>query len=421
MISTTFKIITAPITFTYFIIKTLFINIIYLPLLYLFSICFYIPLFKLPIWIPIRYILELNPDPQSKLSSQLLIEDNGGSHSLNWLMSQFNLFTLVTFHFILTSIYIGIGIGLIMGFQLSFISWFFTLDLGVSEGNNITIGDISLKNEKINKIWEKSRPIKQELNQTELNQNKESKIKQESSKPPKSSTTSSKLQNLKNLQNKRILQSINPKNNQNHLIHRDDDEEIYLYPTPKSDFEIGPSFENLRKRTKFIDKSNEKYNQNQNQIFQQIPIQNKQFKQPSSINQPFIKQLPPFNTRFEDINSNSNSSSNETDIVDIDDIEFEIEEEQELEKQEIKKDREEDQKLQEIEEEEQEQEQQTGEERGSTEEDADEELSSEPIISSSDNENYYDDDNNDRTFDPISNNSTKLTSFGLSEISEEGE
>ncbi|CAI5755751.1 unnamed protein product [Candida verbasci] len=109
------QIFLSPVLTIHEINKFIFFNTVYIPVSLVFTICLYIPFIKLPILKPLIYLLELE--------NFEIFED------ISWIKTQFELFLITTLHFIICSIYIGIGIGVISGLNLSTIQFIFSLSI----------------------------------------------------------------------------------------------------------------------------------------------------------------------------------------------------------------------------------------------------------------------------------------------------
>ncbi|KAI3405038.2 hypothetical protein KGF56_002203 [Candida oxycetoniae] len=260
----------SPFTITYQLVHFLVYNTTYLPLIYLLSICILIP-FKIPL-IPLQYIFELNEHSGTPILGQK--SQDPLRHDAEWMISQFEMFSVTTFHFLMCSIYIGLAVGLAAGVNLSVISWFLTLKVSTDEilvedklsqfsspppvkvGNSTANGDnvkvkqetkpvfddewaemerrekfaylehlkrseheSTMKRQKLieERVKEKMK-VKEEMKQQDLSKNKIA------AKPRSSS----------------IKSGFGPGPQERELMNDVDDDEVFVYPTPKSDFEMNP-------------------------------------------------------------------------------------------------------------------------------------------------------------------------------------
>lgn len=117
-ISSVINVLLSP--FKLFIAINVFIvvNTIIIPFSLLLNIMIYTPLVKLPIVIPLKYLLELQ---DVKFTDY------------HWLSHQVELFVLTLFHFVMVSIYIGITVGVFTWVNLSAIRYVLTLPLELTE------------------------------------------------------------------------------------------------------------------------------------------------------------------------------------------------------------------------------------------------------------------------------------------------
>ncbi|KAK6456445.1 uncharacterized protein RJT20DRAFT_44742 [Scheffersomyces xylosifermentans] len=87
---------------------------IVIPLQLLVDIMVYNLFIRIPIVIPLKYLLELNG------------VEHGEDEDFTWLMAQLQLFVVNAFHYLMVSAFLGVAVGAIMGFNLVIIRYLFT-------------------------------------------------------------------------------------------------------------------------------------------------------------------------------------------------------------------------------------------------------------------------------------------------------
>ncbi|CAK9437350.1 uncharacterized protein LODBEIA_P17280 [Lodderomyces beijingensis] len=281
MLKELFLIAVSPITLTYSLIHLIVYNTIYLPLIYLVSICVLIPA-KLPLK-PISYLLELDSTTSPHLLASPLSPYSNMPYDTEWIINQFEMFLSTTFHFLMCSVYIGLGIGLITGLNLTLISWFLTLS---SVESDVVIPRVKVKFEEKNNDGEvkettdKNADFDLDLDEMERKEmQRKAKFAYLESLRRKEQEQLAKIMQLKN-ENRESRESrestwkthdLNESRSSaaaaaaaaaggggggggaepTSLDEYDyEDEEVFVYPTPKSDFELDSTIEGLRNRVK---------------------------------------------------------------------------------------------------------------------------------------------------------------------------
>lgn len=107
-----FNIILPLIQKIFLLNKYLLNHFIFIPLKLLFLITIYIPFIKIPIIIPLKFILELNDDWNEK--------------NVSWFQSQIELFLINVIHFFMVNVFLGIFVGILTGLNLKFIRFLLT-------------------------------------------------------------------------------------------------------------------------------------------------------------------------------------------------------------------------------------------------------------------------------------------------------
>lgn len=87
----------------------------------MFLITIYIPFIKIPIVIPIKFLLELNDDWNEK--------------TLSWFQSQIELLLINIIHFFMVNVFLGIFVGILTGLNLKFIRYLLTWNETKSTNN----------------------------------------------------------------------------------------------------------------------------------------------------------------------------------------------------------------------------------------------------------------------------------------------
>jgi hypothetical protein len=106
-------IIVAPVITRFINVNKFILNhFIFIPLRLLFLITIYIPFIKVPVVLPIKFILELNDDFTSR--------------GIPWFQSQIELFFINIIHFFMVNVFLGIFVGAVAGMNLKVIRYFLT-------------------------------------------------------------------------------------------------------------------------------------------------------------------------------------------------------------------------------------------------------------------------------------------------------
>lgn len=140
----------SPVIFIYNLIHSIISHTIIIPLKIFFKISIYIPFLKIPVIIPLVYLLELHE-----------------IKSTDWILAQIELFSITTLHFLIVCIFLGGIVGTIAGINMSAISIVLSGEPIVSTPatttttTNIASGKPSVKTagvdkSKLEQVWEKS-------------------------------------------------------------------------------------------------------------------------------------------------------------------------------------------------------------------------------------------------------------------------
>ncbi|CAX40131.1 conserved hypothetical protein [Candida dubliniensis CD36] len=151
IISTFLRWSISPVIFIYNLLHAIISHTIIIPLKLFFKISIYIPFLKIPVIVPLIYLLELHEIKDTK-----------------WILTQIELFSITTLHFLIVCIILGGIVGTIAGINMSAISIVLSGEPLVSTPaattattTTGTLGKPSVKTigvdkSKLEQVWEKS-------------------------------------------------------------------------------------------------------------------------------------------------------------------------------------------------------------------------------------------------------------------------